>query len=446
MRHHAVPFLALSAALLGAGCASEPVRPTQLQLDTAEVAYIDVLMESQQVLYRQVLARMEQKHQAAVAAGAPNEAVFDVLALSGGGAKGAFGAGFLLGWGQVTDPVMRRPQFDVVSGVSTGSLIAPMAFVGTDAAYKLADETYRNPSPNWVKERGLLHVLLNRDSFYTNDGLFKTICASIGPQIPLIAAGARENRTLIVAAVDLNQGLTRTWNMTDLACQVEQGKVTTEQFCQRSLASASIPLVFPPQEIDNNLYVDGSTTSDILLTLDAFRTVPTMSARWAERHPGVPLPKIRIWVIANTALFPRPVAVDSSDAAVLGRSLDLAVQAGLITQLKTLELFTALFQAEGMRFEFRFVSMPDGYTETGQSMFDADDMRAMSDMGVAMGRDPTIWRSHVPNLLVPVELREVLLKRISAENAAAPKATATPPAAAPPPAKAPAPAKAPPGS
>jgi hypothetical protein len=51
-----------------------------------------------------------------------HEEIFDVLVLSGGGDFGAFGAGFLLGWGQVEDPSMRRPKFDFVAGTSTGAL------------------------------------------------------------------------------------------------------------------------------------------------------------------------------------------------------------------------------------------------------------------------------------------------------------------------------------
>ncbi|MFO0005246.1 MAG: patatin-like phospholipase family protein, partial [bacterium] len=61
----------------------------------------------------------------------PN-ATLDVLAISGGGDWGAFGTGLLRGWGEVTDPAMKRPKFDVVSGVSTGALIAPFAYLGTE--------------------------------------------------------------------------------------------------------------------------------------------------------------------------------------------------------------------------------------------------------------------------------------------------------------------------
>lgn len=51
---------------------------------------------------------------------------FAFLALSGGGADGAFGAGILNGW----TTTGRRPEFTVVSGASTGALMAPFAFLG----------------------------------------------------------------------------------------------------------------------------------------------------------------------------------------------------------------------------------------------------------------------------------------------------------------------------
>jgi hypothetical protein len=50
------------------------------------------------------------------------------LAISGGGANGAFGAGFLNGW----TAAGTRPEFKVVTGISTGALIAPFAFLGPE--------------------------------------------------------------------------------------------------------------------------------------------------------------------------------------------------------------------------------------------------------------------------------------------------------------------------
>ncbi len=419
MQIAATTFAAIFVATIFSGCAAKKAPPTLKELEGAEIGYLDTIIETQHSMQDRLVARLDREYLSAVAAGTSNDRVYDALILSGGGAKGAFGAGFLVGWGEVTDPAMRRPRFDFVSGVSTGNLIAPMAFVGDQSSYDLANETFRNPQPDWVKSRGVFDVLFDRDSLQTNVGLFKTIQATIGSRIPQIADGGEEDRILAIASVNVNQGLTQVWDLCSLASEVEAGRMTIEEFCQHSLASASIPLVFPPQNIDNNLYVDGSTTSDILLPLDGFRTVPSIKERWNRLHPGVPLPKFRIWVIANTTLFVKPVPVDSSDLAVVGRSLDLAVQAGLLSQLKTLELFTDLFRSEGLDFEFRYVAMPDGYTETGKGMFNKDDMQAMSDLGMKMGRDTSVWQTRVPNLLVPIQLRDHLQSELDTSAAKA---------------------------
>src|ERR1700750_1846627 len=86
----------------------------------------------------------------------PDPPVVDILIISGGGDWGAFGTGFLKGWGKIpkSDP-MARPDFDIVTGVSTGALIAPFAYIGSEAAIEQIVKLYRNPQPDWVKKRFL---------------------------------------------------------------------------------------------------------------------------------------------------------------------------------------------------------------------------------------------------------------------------------------------------
>jgi len=95
---------------------------------------------------------LERDYKAHLETGAPF--VRDILIISGGGAKGAFGAGFLQGWESVTGATA-LPVFDVVTGVSTGALIAPFAFIGTEEAYTSVADFYANPGENWVRKRGL---------------------------------------------------------------------------------------------------------------------------------------------------------------------------------------------------------------------------------------------------------------------------------------------------
>ena len=121
----------IAAVLLAAalcGCAGAPERQARTQEDLlAERRAEDAARsEGAKRLVAQMLARVEAK------ARTPR-ATIDLLIISGGGDWGAFGAGVLKGWGRVKGE-MARPQFDAVTGVSTGAMIAPFAFLGDDDA------------------------------------------------------------------------------------------------------------------------------------------------------------------------------------------------------------------------------------------------------------------------------------------------------------------------
>ncbi len=108
----------------------------------------------------------------------PN-ATLDFLLLSGGGDHGAFGTGFLLGWANVPPGASALPKFDGVSGVSTGALIAPFAFLGTRADYETIDRLFRNPKPDWWKRRGLLFFLPDNASLAAVPGLERDLRAQV---------------------------------------------------------------------------------------------------------------------------------------------------------------------------------------------------------------------------------------------------------------------------
>lgn len=218
-------------------------------------------------------------------------------------------------------------------------------------------------------------------------------------------------------AAILNQGLARTWNLTALAGQVVDGTLTAEEFARRNISSASIPVAFPPQVIDGNVYVDGGTTGDILF-LDAFDQESSAVQRWAALHPGVPLAKVRLWVIADTSIVPPPVAPDTRDLAVAKRAIEISVLSGLNGQLARLDLIARwLHAACGLDVEFRYVALPDGYVPKGPGLFNKTDMDFMSDLGHRMGRDPSSWRTSASDARSPDVLRQELRRRLEASGA-----------------------------
>ena len=117
-----------------------------------------------------LLARVELKAAASPKDAKGNKPTVDMLIISGGGDWGAFGAGVLKGWGRVKGE-LARPQFDVVTGVSTGAMIAPFAFIGDDESIERIVQMYRNPQADWATSRGMLFFWPSNPSFYALPGL-----------------------------------------------------------------------------------------------------------------------------------------------------------------------------------------------------------------------------------------------------------------------------------
>src|SRR5262249_30886722 len=130
--------------------------------------------------------------------------VVDLLVISGGGDWGAFGAGFLKGWSRVQGP-MAMPRFDAVTGVSTGALISPFAFLGDSESLELIDSLYRNPKPDWVKKRWPLYFLPSNQSLATTPGLEREVRQRVNPAlVRRIAQQTRAGRQLLVNTTDLD--------------------------------------------------------------------------------------------------------------------------------------------------------------------------------------------------------------------------------------------------
>ena len=325
--------------------------------------------------------------------------VKDILILSGGGAKGAFGAGFLAGWGAIESGPMARPEFDTVTGVSTGALIAPFAFVGTSEAYDTIDRFYRNPGSDWIKKRRPLAFWPSRISMYNNENLEAYVRDQFDEDlVRAVAEGADEDRIVLVGATNLDQGRMRVWNLcTEAHDALESGDLDRIQ--SMLLASAAIPAAFPPVEIDGDMYVDGGA-SEQLYALGDTNEENNPARIWRERYPGIPLPKIRFWIIVNTKLELAPAITQPKWVDIVGRSLSTLMRASLVSTLQRLQATAAMYRNSGeVDIEFRYVAIPDDYTPIeGEEMFDAEIMTALSDLGRKMGADPSSWRTGVPSI------------------------------------------------
>src|SRR5262249_25426601 len=211
------------------------------------------------------IARAHQDPLRSVRCGGKQRPVIDILIISGGGDWGAFGAGFLQGWLKVpAQTPLAKSEFDAVTGVSTGTLIAPFAFLGDPQSIDEIMNLYRNPQEDWVKQRGILYFLPNNISLAEVPGLEREIQKYItADMVRRIAKAGADGRLLLVNTTNLDMGTPRVF---DLVAEAQRAADSGEldRIHNIMLASAGIPGAFPFRIIDGELYVDGGVTGNII--------------------------------------------------------------------------------------------------------------------------------------------------------------------------------------
>lgn len=319
----------------------------------------------------------------------------DVLVISGGGDRGAFGAGFLAGWGMVDEGRTRRPLFDVVTGVSTGALIAPFAFVGSDPAYEKVLSLYRDPKKDWVQLRDLFFFLPGRKSFLTTKGLERDIRAQMDAEfIKDVAKGYEDDRLLLIGTTNLDLGVMQTWDLGQIAANPDHAP-EHDRFYNVLLASSAIPAAFPPVVIDDTLYVDGGATSNIVVNLDP-RNPYSLLNTWKQEHPHAALPTVRFWLIINNQLASEPQRVQPSWVSITKSSLATSIRSSTISTMKLLNLQCELLRRDaGMDVEFRYVAIPDNWRAPKEGVFEKETMENLALLGLTMGADPNSWKTEL---------------------------------------------------
>lgn len=169
------------------------------------------------------------------------------LAISGGGDEGAFGAGLLVGW---TD-AGTRPEFQVVTGVSTGALIAPFAFLGTEYDRELREVYTTISSDDILSTRNVVAGVL-KDALSDTTALWRLISRYVNEQ--MMAGIAREyakGRLLLIGTTDLDAQRANIWNIGAIAASGHPGALDLIRKILR--ASSAIPGLFQPVLIDVEL-------------------------------------------------------------------------------------------------------------------------------------------------------------------------------------------------
>jgi hypothetical protein len=316
----------------------------------------------------------------------------DFLAISGGGSDGAFGAGLLVGWTARGD----RPEFDIVTGISTGALTAPFAFLGPkyDPALKSVYTTY---STDQLVTKQPIRGLLGGDALASNAPLARVIAGYVTEDfLKEVAHEHARGRRLLIGTTNLDAQRPVIWDMGKIASSGDPRAL--ELFRNVLLASAAIPGVFPPVDIKvevegqvrEEMHVDGGTTNQVFLLPTQIRTGSI------DAKLGID-PVRRLYIIRNGRVAPEYKAVKASTLAIAGRSISTLIKTQGIG-----DLYQMYELARRNQVQYNLAYIPGDFPDTSTEAFDPKYMSQLYELGFKLGKSGTEWKKTPPRLGNPL--------------------------------------------
>jgi predicted acylesterase/phospholipase RssA len=389
---HTIPAALLLLTLLVVGCSGmerSPPEPANLtdQSSVLGIPNARFYADTQVAAMAQEALRAAERERAVVRPGAEGHLPpSNLLAISGGSDDGAFGAGLLVGWTEAGT----RPEFKLVSGVSTGALIAPFAFLGPAYDPQLR-AVYTGVQPADVYEKRLILTAVFHESFADTAPLFSLISRHVDEA--LMAAIAREyakGRLLMIGTTNLDSQRPVIWNIGAIAASGRPGAI--ELIRKILLASAAVPGLFPPVLIDveaggqrfQEMHVDGGTVAQMFLYPSSLGLQANVKAVARERHA---------FLIRNSRLDPDWASVERSLFSITGRAINTMIHYSGYNDVLRIYATT---QRDGVDYNLAFIG-PDFNVEH-KVPFDQAYMRALFDYGYQRGRAGYPWRKAPPIL------------------------------------------------
>ncbi|MBL8564473.1 MAG: patatin-like phospholipase family protein [Hyphomicrobiaceae bacterium] len=312
--------------------------------------------------------------------------VVETLALSGGGGDGAFGAGILTGWTERGD----RPEFEVVTGVSAGAIIAPFAYLGPryDRALK---EIWTQYQTSQLVTAQILPGILGGSSLADTTPLENLIARYADQQLLReVAAEYRKGRLLFVLTTNLDAQRPVVWNLGEIAASGHPNAL--ELFRKAIMASAAIPGAFPPVafpvEVDgktyDELHVDGGTTREV------FVLPVNVPFKTYDRLYDKP-PIRRLYIVKNGKIAPEQEVVNAKTLDIVSRSIST-----LIKNQNLGELYRIHRMAQDAGADFNFIAVPVTFNVKSKQFFDPVYQSALFEEGRKMGAAGVHWNKIPP--------------------------------------------------
>jgi predicted acylesterase/phospholipase RssA len=300
-----------------------------------------------------------------------------ILALSGGGADGAFGAGALVGMTNAG----ARPQFSVVTGVSAGALFAPYAFLGPEWDQELTDAYTSGRAERLLQPRGL--GVIFDSSVYRGRRLEQLVDHCLSDElIRAVAREAASGRLLLVATTNIDTGETVIWDLGSIA--LNGGPGARALLRDVLVASASVPGMFPPVIIRvkdagadySEAHIDGGATVPFLVP----RALLQPPRDEPNRSPTT------VYVLVDGQLTQEPVPARQRFRTIISRS----ISAGLTHMMRTnLELTATDAQLQGARLQYS--AIPATHPSPTSFDFRVSNMRSLFQYGHDCAYSGRLW-------------------------------------------------------
>ncbi len=320
---------------------------------------------------------------------------YDYLAVSGGGSDGAFGAGLLNGWSAHGD----RPKFKFVTGVSTGSLIAPLAFLGSDYDAKLK-EAYTTIDAAHVFVLRDMIMLPWAEALADTAPLRQIVAKYVSEDVlDAIAAEHAKGRRLYVATTNLDEEQPVIWDMGAIASSKNPGRLAL--FREILVASSSIPAFFPPVlmkvTIDGKIYDEMHVDGGVFFQAFGVGAVVDLPAAIRDANPDFSGQiEQRLYVIRNGRIDAVPSPVARGLGSISARAIATLIKVSGINDLYRLYLGSLQDDVE-----FRYVTIPRGDQPLTTEEFNKEEMNRKFEMGRKMGIEGIPWQSTPPGYSTP---------------------------------------------
>ncbi len=308
------------------------------------------------------------------------------LTVSGGGSDGAFGAGLLVGWSDAGT----RPEFEIVTGISTGALIAPFVFIGKKHD-RILKEIYTQYSTSDLVRKQPVRGLVGGSSLASNKPLARVIAKYVDQAFMAeIVAAHQTGRRLLIGTTNLDAQRSVIWDMGRIA---SSGHPQAHQlFRDILLASSAIPGVFPPVLINvqadgksyDEMHVDGGTTQQVFLLPNQLM-VGKVDRKTRFR------PRRRVYVIRNGRVTPEYKAVRASTLSIASRSVSTLIKHQGIGDLYKMYAFS-----KRNRIEFRLAYIPGDVKDSSKEPFDQVYMTKLFNLGYKQAKQGYKWQRKPP--------------------------------------------------